>query len=492
MSARLGSACKLAAGVTLPGYDRARHEIGIVHIGLGAFHRAHQAVYTDAALSTTGGDWLSVGISLRNPMIADKLNAQDGLYSVLQRDGEGDTVRVTGSIAKAIAAKNNYAEMMDLLTQSKVCIVSITVTEKAYGIVDGGNRINLAHEAIAHDLAYPDQPYGVLGILVAALAQRRDNKIDPFTVLCCDNVPDNGKFLRQGVIAFANEIDANLGSWIADCVAFPATMVDRITPASTVTTLADAKRMLGVEDLMAVETEPFSQWVIKDEFPTGRPNWEAGGAIFVDDVVPYERMKLRMLNGAHSMLAYVGFLRGLTYVRDAIADSHIKVLVQRHLRAAAQTLKPLATIDYTAYAADLLARFTNPTIAHELHQIAMDGTQKLPLRILIPAVDAHRAGQNLRPFAFATAAWMRYCLGKHDDGQVYMLRDPLETQISSRIKAIANPKQIAEQLFNLDSIFPTQLLHVAHWKKDVIAILSTMIEQGVNVAISQEVEMMNA
>lgn len=227
---------------------------------------------------------------------------------------------------------------------------------------------------MAGDLLNPQAPAGVLGLLVAALARRRAAGLPPFTVLSCDNLPENGAHLRDGVIGFARLVDAPLAEWIAAKVAFPSSMVDRITPAPTATTLAEAQRQTGCVDLAAVECEPFIQWVIEDHFPQGRPQWEAGGALFVPDVLPYERMKLTMLNESHSMLAYSGFLSGHRYVRGVMSDPALAVLVGRHLKAAAAVLPPLPGLDAADYATALIERFRNPAIAHETYQISMDGT----------------------------------------------------------------------------------------------------------------------
>jgi fructuronate reductase len=264
-------------------------------------------------------------------------------------------------------------------------------------------------------------------------------------------------------------------------------MVDRITPAPNAKTLADAVALAGCEDQGAVETEPFSQWVIEDRFPMGRPAFEAGGALFVDDVAPYERMKLRMLNGAHSMLAYAGFLAGHAYVRDVIADEALGFLVERHMRAASATLRPLSGISFNDYAAALLARFRNPAIAHETWQIAMDGTEKLPQRLFEPAQHALDHGQDIRPFAFAVAAWMRYCLGRTDDGQIYALRDPRETEIAACLAdSDDNAAALSDALHALPGLFPKSLIEAPSWRATVEKILTTMLRQGVAAAIRSE------
>ena len=292
--------------------------------------------------------------------------------------------------------------------------------------------------------------------------------------------------MKTGVLDFAGRVDPALRDWIEANVPFPSTMVDRITPASTQATLDDAARLTGCTDLAAVETEPFTQWVIEDRFVSGRPQWEVAGALFVPDVAPYERMKLRMLNGAHSMLAYCGFLSGCTYVRDVMATPDLAALVDRHLAAAAATLKPLGGIDFAAYARELRERFANPAIAHETYQIAMDGTEKLPQRIFQPALHALRHGQDLRPFAFATAAWMRYCLGRRDNGEAYALRDPRETQIGTALAAVNDAPGIAGALFALPGFAPDELASDKDWMNTIAAILEEMMGDGMHAAVARE------
>lgn len=489
MSSRLlrHTLASLPASVARPGYDPVAHGTGIVHIGLGAFHRAHQAVYTDAALAVEGGDWRIDGVSLRSTDIADALNPQDGLYTLIERGTEGVSARVIGSIRRAIAAGRDAEAPLAALAAPETRIVSLTVTEKAYGIDRAKQKVDLKHPAIAADLARPHAPQGALGLLAEGLRLRKERGLQPFTVLCCDNLPGNGALIRAGLVDFTRRINPVVAAWIEDNVAFPSTMVDRITPAPTKATLAEAAGLIGLDDLSAVETEPFTQWVIEDQFPSGRPAWEAGGAIFVKDVAPYEEMKLRMLNGTHSMLAYAGFLSGHKYVRDVMADVALVTLVRRHLAAASATLMPLEGIDTSDYADALAQRFANPAIAHQTYQIAMDGTEKLPQRILAPALHALTRGQDVRPFAFATAAWMRYCLGHLDDGTAYVLRDPRETTIDAALAGAGGEAgEIVRALSGIAEGVPAELMNDTRWTRMVTAILATMLEQGVARAVAAE------
>ncbi|TEA78741.1 mannitol dehydrogenase family protein [Allopusillimonas ginsengisoli] len=484
-SRRLHSLEGICAGVDLPAYKREQHAVGIVHIGVGAFHRAHQAVYTDDALAHAGGDWRIVGISLRGTSVVDALAPQKGLYTLLIRGEGGTQARVVGSLAGVIAAVRNGQAARDALLDPNVRIVSLTVTEKAYGIDRRSRSVDQTHPAIAHDLTHPDAPTGVIGMIVHALRRRRSSGIAPFTVLCCDNLPENGRLLRAGVIDFASRLDRPLAKWIAQDIAFPSTMVDRITPASSEATLLEAKARTGFEDFAAVETEAFNQWVIEDCFPAGRPAWDQAGVLMVKDVAPYERMKLRMLNGAHSLLAYVGNILDYRYVRDAMQDGLMVALLRAYMAQAAKTLGRLEGVDFKQYEDALIARFSNPAIAHEIRQIAMDGTEKLPQRILAPAGEALANGQDIRLFAFAVAAWMRHCLGASETGRPYELDDPRAAEIRVRIKGKeADASALARALLDMPGLFSPDLLQSLAWKQQVIDQLAVMLSQGMRRAMS--------
>jgi fructuronate reductase len=482
---RLSRLATTLPGVARPGFAPEAHGAGIVHIGVGAFHRAHQAVYTDDALAAAGGDWRITGVSLRSTDIADALNPQDGLYTLIVRDPAGTRARIVGSIARVIAAAREPGATLAALADPATRIVTTTVTEKAYGIARGAG-VDPANPAIAADLANPRFPSGVIGLLVEALRLRRAAGDAPFTVLCCDNLPDNGALLCLGVVDFAGRIDPALADWIAAEGAFPSSMVDRITPAPTATTLALARELAGCEDMAAVETEPFSQWVIEDRFVAGRPRWEAGGALFVEAIAPYERMKLRMLNGTHSMLAYCGYLTGCAYVRDVMARPDLAALVGRHLAAARSTLESVGGIDLGRYAEDLRVRFANPAIAHQTYQIAMDGTEKLPQRIFEPALELLGRGAGIRPFAFAAAAWMRYCLGRTDAGETYALRDPREAQIRRALEGAGDAAAISAALTALPGFVPERLAAHPVWRAEVEDALGAMLSGGMAAAVRAE------
>ncbi len=484
---RLSSSSRLPASIARPAYDRDRPGSGIVHLGAGAFHKAHQAVATDDALAASGGDWMITGVSLRSGDVAAQMNPQDGLYTLLVRGADGVAPRVIGSIRKVLVAPREPDAVMAALTAPETRIVSLTITEKGYGVDPKTGGLDPAHGSIAPDLASPCAPSGAVGYIVEALRLRRDRGLAPFTVLSCDNLPDNGRVLQRLVTGFAGRLDPALAAFISDQVAFPSTMVDRITPASTPETYAEAARLTGYEDLAAVETEPFTQWVVEDRFVAGRPDWEAGGVIFAADVAPYEKMKLRMLNGAHSMLAYAGFIAGHKYVREAMDDQALAILVTRQMRSAAATLGPVPGVDLGRYAADLVVRFANPAIAHQTYQIAMDGTQKLPQRLIEPAIATLRNGGSPDAYGFAVAAWMRYCLGMDDAGRTFALRDPREAEIAALLDGAGRDAgAIVDRLLALPGLFPEDLSGAPAWRKAVKAGLETMLADGMRAAIDRE------
>lgn len=486
MTDRLSSTDDLPAEVTVPAYARKERRHGIVHIGLGAFHKAHQAVYTDDALAAGSDDWRIVGVSLRSTVPALELTPQDCLYTVIERSVEGTHARVVGSIASALSLQNERQKVLEALCAKSTRIVSLTVTEKGYGIDRRSGGIDTNHPVIAADLANPDTPESVAGLLVWALARRNTEGIPPFTILCCDNLPENGVLARSLLMDFARRTKPELVDHIAREVSFPSTMVDRITPARSDTTLKLAEDLIGKNDMAAVECEAFRQWVIEDDFPTGRPMWEAGGALFVPDVRPYEHMKLRMLNGTHSMLAYAGFLTGRKFVRDVMQDRALAMLVARHLRASAATLGPVPGIDLVAYAEDLSRRFANPHLAHETYQIAMDGSEKMPQRIFAPTVDAIRLGHPIEPFAFAAAVWLRYTTGRTDDGDSYALRDPLEDKLKPAPAEALSAEGIVARALGIPGLVPDVLARNDAWRcaveRDVAAMLNDGMAQTIRKA----------
>ncbi|HWT62523.1 MAG TPA: mannitol dehydrogenase family protein [Ochrobactrum sp.] len=453
---RLSAKANENAQASWPAFTPENHDVGIVHLGLGNFARAHLLAYTDTVLAQKGGDWRVIGVSLRGTAAAQSLNPQNGYYTLITR-GVSTEARVIGALDRVLAGPNVSRDAVEAMASPSCRIVSLTVTEKGYGISSDG-QLDRSHPAVVADLTNPETPIGVIGLIVAALARRMAMGLPPFTVLSCDNLSHNGQKLRNAVLTFARETQGEtLSSWIEKNGSFPSSMVDRITPASNADTARLARELIGQDDQAAVETEPFTQWVVEDQFCVGRPEWECAGVLFVDDVAPYERMKLRMLNGAHSMLAYSGQLSGKTFVRDVMEDPDHAALVRRHLAAAAATVKGL-TIDLDGYASALAERFSNPAIAHATAQIAMDGTQKLPQRITAPALEALASGKPYRPFVFALASWLAYLARRETDGYLIPLNDPKAAVLQNELKNIKTSDEIVRSVaFVCPDVLPAAL-----------------------------------
>ncbi|MBO9123729.1 MULTISPECIES: mannitol dehydrogenase family protein [unclassified Rhizobium] len=462
---KLSKSAELPAGVQAPTIQPANFKAGILHIGVGAFHRAHQAIYTEDAMASEGGNWGIIGVSLRSRDIVDDLRSQDMLYSVTTRDAQGDHIRVVGSIVGALAASVEAEAVLRQLADPEIRIVSLTVTEKAYGLDPASGGLDRNHPAVAHDLQNPHNPTGAIGFLVEGLARRRLAGDSPYTILCCDNLPSNGDVVKKLVLDMARERDPSLSEWIESRATFPNTMVDRIVPAAAQDTRDRAAGLLGVDDTLALETESFIQWVIEDNFVSGRPAWEKAGALFVDDVAPYEKMKLRLLNGSHSLIAYLGQLHGLDYVRDVMAVAKHRERVRQHMQIAAKTLDPVPGIGIAVYIDDLLSRFANPTIAHRTAQIAMDGTQKLPQRIFSPAVDALQAGGDIGGFAYVTALWLAFVLRQD------RLDDPRSAELLRAARASCASANVSDRLqpfIALPGLFPAALANSPLWRNTLI------------------------
>ena len=482
MAQRLENLAQIEPGFR-PGYQPEAHAAGIVHLGLGAFHKAHQAEMTDRVLAASGGDWRIVGVSLRSGQASQELAPQNGLYTLLVKSAEKTDVRVIASLAGALCSVEDSGPALAAMVRPQTKIVSATVTEKAYGLDRARQGCDPTHPAVAADLANFAAPKGVLGLLVKALQGRWQAGEPPFTILCCDNLPQNGRLLRGAVVDFARYIDPALAEWIASTVAFPSTMVDRITPAPSEATRAEAASATGLKDLAAVETEAFCQWVVEDNFPLGRPQWELAGAHFTDDVTPFEQMKLRMLNGTHSMLAYAGYHAGHQLVREVMQDPHLAGLVRRHLAAAARTLPEIDGFDYADYAAALTERFENPAIAHALYQIAMDGSEKIPQRIFAAVPEARRLDEPIFPFAFATAAWLRHVSRATHDGPAYELRDPLAGELQ-QLPFSDGPHRLAAGLFEL-GLADRPLCQDQPFWEEVYRLLTDMLARPMQAVIAE-------
>lgn len=451
---------QLPETVVVPKYDRNSIKTKIVHLGFGAFHRAHQAVFTDILAAEHNSDWGYCEVNLigGEKQIED-LKAQDYLYSICEMSYDDWSTRIIGVAKEALHADvDGIEKVLNVMTSPEIAIVSITVTEKGYCYLPSTASIDKNHPMIQHDLQNPNQPKTVPGVLVAALKIRKEQGLQPFTVMSCDNMPENGHVTRNVVLALAKELDADLADWIEQNVTFPSTMVDRIVPAVTPETMTKIQKQLGgIEDPAGVAGEPFKQWVIEDNFVAGRPEWQKAGAELVNDVLPYEEMKLRMLNGSHSFLAYLGYLAGYQHIDECMQDPNY-VKAARHLMINEQsTTLRVKGVDLEAYADSLLNRYRNTGLKHRTWQIAMDGTLKLPQRML-DSVRFHLA--NNTPFdclALGVAGWMRYVSGKDDAGQTIEVSDPSVAKLQ---EIVANSEDNAERvgaLLSLEHVFGNEL-----------------------------------
>lgn len=443
----------LSSSVAQPAYDRTALRRGIVHLGLGAFHRAHQALYTEAAIADADNRWGIVGVSLRSKSVPDTLIPQDLLYCVLEREGQDVQARLVNVLRAALHAPTQLDEVLDALADPETHVVTSTVSEKGYSVHSATGELDVDDEQIRHDLAHPDAPVSTIGLLFTGL--RRRARGAALTVLCCDNMASNGETLRKLVLQFAGLVDSDVARHIERTIAFPSSMVDRIVPAATSESLDWAAQRLGLRDEAAIVCEPFSQWVIEDRFAGARPAWERGGALLVDDVRPYQAMKLRLLNGTHSAIAYLGQLRDLETVSDAMRDPLVgpfaRELMTQDLRS---TITAPKGYDVLAYCDQLLDRFENPSLAHRTQQIAMDGTQKVPVRWLPALRTSLDAGVELPHVERALAAWLHYLSAQRSDsGVVLAMSDPGAATLGARLRAAHNANDVVRAALAHTSVF---------------------------------------
>lgn len=451
---------QLPKEVVVPTYDRSKIKTKIVHLGFGAFHRAHQAIYADILAAQYDSDWGYCEVNLigGEAQIQD-LKQQDCLFSVCEMSYDNWNTRVVGIAKKALHADvDGIQKVLDVMTRPEIAIVSITVTEKGYCYLPSTASIDTNNPLIIHDITNPHTPKSVPGVIVEALRLRKEQGLKPFTVMSCDNMPENGHVTRNVVLALAKQRDESLAQWIEENVTFPSTMVDRIVPAATPETMAKIKKQLGgIDDPAGIAGEPFRQWVIEDNFVAGRPEWQKAGAELVNDVLPYEEMKLRMLNGSHSFFAYLGYLAGYMHIDECMQDpNYVKAARHLMLNEQATTLR-VKNVDLSAYADSLLGRYRNTGLKHRTWQIAMDGTLKLPQRML-DSVRYHLA--NGTPFdclALGIAAWMRYVSGVDDSGNVIEVCDPAAEKLKELVLNSSDNQDRVNALLSLKHVFGEDL-----------------------------------
>jgi mannitol-1-phosphate/altronate dehydrogenase len=416
---------EISGRVETPAYDRRGLHPSIVHIGVGAFHRAHQAVYLDD-LAGTGGRWgeRGVGVMAQDHAMAEALGPQDSLYTVLVRSDEGDRARVIGSLLDYLFAPEQPEAVLSALADASTRVVTMTITEGGYNVGESTGVFDAANEAVQADLQHPGSPTTAFGFLTEALDRRRRAGTRPFTLLSCDNVQSNGHIARTALVSFARLRDDALANWIEQHVAFPNSMVDRITPQTADSDRELLAREFGIADRWPVVTEPFTQWVIEDVFSDGRPPLQDVGVQMVADVLPYENMKLRLLNASHSAMGYLGYVAGYRTVDAIMADPFFRTYVERQMRdEVAPLLQPVPGINLEIYQQTLVQRFSNSKIRDQVARVCLDGSAKVP-KFLLPALhDALDADRTHRWLTTALAGWLRYLLGVDDHGEQFDLQD---------------------------------------------------------------------
>nr|WP_269585918.1 mannitol dehydrogenase family protein [Roseibium sp. Sym1] len=435
---------------------------GIVHLGLGAFFRAFGAIYIEDAMAASGGDWGIIGVSLQSPRMHDQLAPQDFVYTAQELGPEGETLRQVESVVDVLVARENPEAVLTSMADPTTRIVTLTVTEKGYCHDPATGRLNPDHPDIRHDLTHA-LPVSAPGYLVRALARRKATGLPPFTVLTCDNLPDNGRLVRGIVLDLAERLDPELAAWIASEGRFPATMVDRIVPATKPEDVDALAQKTGRYDAAPVLHEPFRQWVVEDDFvpaygEDARPDLAAAGVELVGNVTAYEHMKLRMLNGTHSSLAYLGYLAGHETIAETVADPAFARFVKSLWRKEIiPSFQAPPGVDLEAYADALFERYANPGIRHRTWQIAMDGSQKLPQRILGTLRDNLAADRPSPGLCLAVAAWMVYVGGTGLDGAPIDVRDPMADRLKSLSDNAKDPAAKVTALLEVRDIFDPSL-----------------------------------
>ncbi|WP_296589918.1 mannitol dehydrogenase family protein [Roseibium sp.] len=461
---------------------------GIVHLGLAAFFRAHGAVYIEEAMKASGGDWGIIGISLQSPRMRDQLAPQAFVYTAQELGPEGETLKKIEIIQDVLVAREDPDAVLQALANPDVRIVTLTVTEKGYCHDPATGALNTSHPDIRFDLEN-ELPVSAPGYLIRALQRRKAAGVPPFTVLTCDNLPDNGRLVKGIVLAFAKLLDAELAAWIEDEGRFPATMVDRIVPATKPEDIDALASSTGQLDLGPVLHEPFRQWVVEDDFvpaygAAARPDFGAVGVELVENVTAHEHMKLRMLNGAHSSLAYLGYLAGHETIADTVADpvfaTYVKGLWRNEILP---SFKAPDGVDMEAYADALFWRFANPAIRHRTWQIAMDGSQKLPQRLLGTLRDNVASGRSCPRLVTAVAAWMIYVGGTDLNGKDIDVRDPLAERLKSLSSHAGTCTEKVTALLGVADVFDAEL--AAQLQTQLVGAYDSLVAQGVRQTLGE-------
>lgn len=439
----LNTLADISKNAAVPNYDRKQLKAGIIHFGIGNFHRAHQAVYLDELFSKgQDHDWaiIGAGVTHYDSAMREKLAAQDYLTTIIEQDITTSAAHVTGAMIDFLSPSNHEA-IIEALCAPDIRIVSLTITEGGYFINPANNRFDPEHPAIVKDSQNPDQPKTVFGIIIAGLKRRRFKGLAPFTIVSCDNIPGNGHVAQNAIIGLASLFDKELSVWIKENVAFPNSMVDRITPATSDREIEFCRKTYNIEDKSPVFCEEFRQWVIEDNFTLGRPKLEDVGVTFVEDVAPYELMKIRILNGGHAAIAYAGELLDIHYVHEAMEEpliaGFLKKLEQSEI---IPCVPPVPNTNLQDYFVLIEQRFSNPKIGDTISRLAQDGSNRQPKFILPSIADRLEKDQDIMGLALASALWCRYFEGTSDSGRKFIFNDEKADQLhASALKAKDDP-----------------------------------------------------
>ncbi len=475
---------RLPAAVARPSYDRGALTGAIVHMSVGGFHRAHQAVYLDDLLqqgAAAGWGICGVGLLPQDARMRDVLRAQGCLYTVVERSAAGDRARVIGALCEYLLAPDDPLAVIQRMAAPECRIVSLTLTEGGYFVHPGTGALDDAHPDLRHDLGSPHAPRTAFGLLADALALREERGLDPFTIQSCDNLQGNGDVARRMFLAFLERRDPDLREWVEEDGSFPNAMVDRITPLTTDEHRALVRDRFGLDDGWPVVCEPFRQWVIEDRFPCGRPPWERAGAQLVADVHPYEQLKIRLLNGGHQAICWPGLLLGHRHTDAAMADPDVRALLERFHAEVTPLLPPVPGIDLAGYRRTLAERFANPALRDQLARIATDGSDRMP-RFVLPSIhDALASRAPLRALAFTVAAWFRVLAADADArGAPLPKRDPLLDELVRRARAGGEDPG---PLLELRALFGDALPNATAFLEPLRASLAALVRDGPRAAL---------
>jgi mannitol 2-dehydrogenase len=479
----LAALANLPSGVAAPRYKRSDLTAGIVHIGIGNFHRAHQAVYLDDLFNAgVDMDWAIVGAGVREADIAmrDKLAAQDWLTTVVEQEAGATRLRVTGAMIDFLKPFD-AAATLDLLAGPQIRIVSLTVTEGGYYISPATQHFDPGHPDIVADAREPDRPKTAFGLIAAGLKRRRAAGVAPFTVMSCDNIPGNGHVTENAVAGLAELADPELAQWIRAHVAFPNSMVDRITPATTDRERAILRDAYGLDDNWPVFCEEFRQWVAEDKFPAGRPALEKVGVTFTSDVAPYELMKIRILNGGHAAIVYPAGILDIHFVHEAMEDAQVASFLETLTRREIiPVVPPPPQVDLDAYRKKVAERFANPKIGDTIARVCFDGSNRQPKFILPTVRDRLKAGASVKGLALVSALWCRYAYGESESGTIIPPNDPSWDRLQSAAK---RARQDPRAFLALRDIFG-ELAENATYVDAFSRALSSLWTQGVRATLA--------